>query len=134
MSNQQKIKGKAKFLGWGFVSGAYGPVVSITRCLLDGCRLVMWTDVGIWYMENNDIKDAAGVKEILIQTVSGTNQVIFKTTMVDADKRAALNEMFETDYAVPEANISAETISAVGAAEFQTLVLPALSAARMRTK
>lgn len=56
---QKKLKGKAKFLGWGFVSGAYGPVVSITRCLLDGCRLVMWTDAGIWYMENNDIKEAA---------------------------------------------------------------------------
>ena len=53
------MKGKAKFLGWGFVNGAYGPVVSITRCLLDGCRLVMWTDAGIWYMENNDIKEAA---------------------------------------------------------------------------
>ena len=56
---QKKLKGKAKFLGWGFVSGAYGPVISITRCLLDGCRLVMWTDAGIWYMENNDIKEAA---------------------------------------------------------------------------
>ena len=56
---QKILRGKAKFLGWGFVSGAYGPVVSITRCLLDGCRLVMWTDAGIWYMENNDIKEAA---------------------------------------------------------------------------
>ena len=56
---QKKLKGKAEFLGWGFVSGAYGPVISITRCLLDGCRLVMWTDAGIWYMENNDIKEAA---------------------------------------------------------------------------
>ena len=56
---QKKLKGKAKFVGWGFVKGAYGPVVSITRCLLDGCRLVMWTDAGIWYMENNDIKEAA---------------------------------------------------------------------------
>ena len=59
MTEQKMVKGKAKFLGWGFVSGAYGPVVSITRCLLDGCRLVMWTDAGIWYMENNDIKEAA---------------------------------------------------------------------------
>ena len=59
MMEQKILRGKAKFLGWGFVSGAYGPVVSITRCLLDGCRLVMWTDAGIWYMENNDIKEAA---------------------------------------------------------------------------
>ena len=56
---QKKLKGKAEFLGGGFVSGAYGPVISITRCLLDGCRLVMWTDAGIWHMENNDIKEAA---------------------------------------------------------------------------
>ena len=56
---QKQLMGKAKFLGWGFTDGAYGPVVSITRCLLDGCRLVMWTDAGIWYMENNDIKEAA---------------------------------------------------------------------------
>ena len=59
MMEQKILRGKAKFLGWGFVSGAYGPVVSITRCLLDGCRLVLWTDAGIWYMENNDIKEAA---------------------------------------------------------------------------
>ena len=59
MMEQKILRGKAKFLGWGFVSGAYGPVVSITRCLLDGCRVVMWTDAGIWYMENNDIKEAA---------------------------------------------------------------------------
>ena len=59
MEEKKQLKGKAKFLGWGFVNGAYGPVVSITRCLLDGCRLVMWTDAGIWYMENNDIKEAA---------------------------------------------------------------------------
>ena len=55
---QKKLKGKAEFLGWGFVSGAYGPVISITRCLLDGCRLVMWTDAGIWYMENNEAIEA----------------------------------------------------------------------------
>ena len=58
------------------------------------------------------IREITGVSSVQVQTVSGSNEVIFKTTMVDADKRAALNEMFETDYAVPEANISAETISA----------------------
>ena len=78
MSNQQKMKGKAKFLGWGFVSGAYGPVVSITRCLLDGCRLVMWTDAGIWYMENNDIKEAAetfgvGLRLVELREVNNKN-------------------------------------------------------------
>ena len=75
---QKKLQGKAKFLGWGFVSGAYGPVISITRCLLDGCRLVMWTDAGIWYMENNDIKEAAenfsvGLRLVELREVKNEN-------------------------------------------------------------
>jgi len=75
---KKKLKGKAKFLGWGFVSGAYGPVVSITRCLLDDCRLVMWTDAGIWYMENNDIKEAAenfgvGLRLVELREVNRNN-------------------------------------------------------------
>ena len=75
---QKKLKGKAEFLGGGFVSGAYGPVISITRCLLDGCRLVMWTDAGIWYMENNDIKEAAenfgvGLRLVELREVNRNN-------------------------------------------------------------
>lgn len=75
---QKKLKGKAEFLGWGFVSGAYGPVISITRCLLDGCRLVMRTDAGIWYMENNDIKEAAenfgvGLRLVELREVNRNN-------------------------------------------------------------
>lgn len=57
--NQKIMKGKAKFLGWGCVEGAEGPIVSITRCLLDGCRLVVRTDAGAAYAENNDIRNAA---------------------------------------------------------------------------
>ena len=56
---QKKLRGKAKYFGWGYVHGADGPFVSITRCLLDGCRLVMWTDAGVWYAENDVIKNAA---------------------------------------------------------------------------
>lgn len=78
MEEKKQLKGKAKFLGWGFVNGAYGPVVSITRCLLDGCRLVMWTDAGIWYMENNDIKEAAenfgvGLRLVELREVKNEN-------------------------------------------------------------
>lgn len=57
--NQQTFKGKAKFLGWGCVEGAEGPIISITRCLLDGCRLVVQTNAGVVYAENNVIKNAA---------------------------------------------------------------------------
>lgn len=56
---RNKLRGKAKCLGWGYVDGAYGPVISITRCLLDGCKLVMQTDAGVWYAVNDDIKNAA---------------------------------------------------------------------------
>jgi len=56
---KKKLRGKAKYFGWGSVHGADGPFVSITRCLLDDCRLVMWTDAGVWYAENNVIKNAA---------------------------------------------------------------------------
>lgn len=56
---EKMLKGKAKYLGWGSLDGATGPYVSITRCLLDGCRLIMWTNAGIWYLDNNDIKNAA---------------------------------------------------------------------------
>ena len=59
MNKQRILSGKAKCLGWGFIDGSFGPVISITRCLIDGYRLIMWTDAGIWYAENNDIKEAA---------------------------------------------------------------------------
>ena len=81
---QKTLKGKAKFLGWGFVDGAFGPVVSITRCLLDGCRLVMWTDAGVWYAENDDIKETAenygvGLRLVEIREVENENvEAIFE--------------------------------------------------------
>lgn len=51
------MKGKAKFLGWGNIEGADGIFVSITRCLLDGCRLVVRTNASVAYAENNTIKN-----------------------------------------------------------------------------
>lgn len=51
------LKGKVKLLGKGHIEGACGPVFSITHCLLDECRLIMWTDAGVWYAHNNDIHD-----------------------------------------------------------------------------
>lgn len=44
---QKKLKGKVKFVGWGS-SDASGVVVAITRCLLDGCRLIVQTNAGVW--------------------------------------------------------------------------------------
>ena len=58
MTNQENMKGKVKLFGMGHVEGAWGPVISITRQLLDGYRLNIRTDAGVWYAYNNDIKNA----------------------------------------------------------------------------
>lgn len=57
------------------------------------------------------IKSVTGVDSVQVQTVSGTNQVIFKTTSLDLSKREAMDNMLESEFNVPAANISAETIS-----------------------
>lgn len=51
------VNGQIKFLGLDLVDGASGPVVAISKQLLEGCRLVMTTDAGVWYAENDDIKN-----------------------------------------------------------------------------
>ena len=48
MMEQKKLKGKVKFLGWGSHIEASGVVVSNTRCLIDGCRLIVQTNAGVW--------------------------------------------------------------------------------------
>ncbi|MCR5676275.1 MAG: protein translocase subunit SecD [Lachnospiraceae bacterium] len=57
------------------------------------------------------IKTATGVDSVQVQTVSGTNQVIFKTASLDLKSREALASMLESDYGVASDNIAAETIS-----------------------
>ena len=73
-----------------------------------------------------DIKDAAGINEILIQTVSGTNQVIFKTTTLSIDQREAVEKVLETNYGVASDNIAAETISGVISSEMRSSAIEAL--------
>lgn len=50
------LKGKAKFLGWGNTEEADGVFVSITRCLLDGCRLVVQTNASVSYAYSDRLK------------------------------------------------------------------------------
>ena len=59
MSDEQKLKGKAKFLGWGNTEEADGVFVSITRCLLDGCRLVVQTNASVSYAYSDRLKKVA---------------------------------------------------------------------------
>lgn len=56
---QKKLKGKAKFIGWGNQEGADGVFVSITRCLLDGCKLIVKTDASVSYAFNDKVRNAA---------------------------------------------------------------------------
>ncbi len=57
------------------------------------------------------IRDLTGVDSVQVQTVSGTNEVIFKTVTLTVDQREAIANMLETDYSVDQANIAAESIS-----------------------
>ena len=59
MSDEEKLKGKAKFLGWGNTEEADGVFVSITRCLLDGCRLVVQTNASVSYAYSDRLKKVA---------------------------------------------------------------------------
>ena len=48
---EPKLKGKVKFIGWGSHVEAAGILVSITRRLLDGCRLIIRVNAGEWMAE-----------------------------------------------------------------------------------
>ena len=48
---------------------------------------------------------------VQIQTVQGSNEVIFKTGSLDVDQRQALNQVFVDNYGVDETLITSETIS-----------------------
>ena len=53
------LKGKARYIGWGNSEGADSAFVSITKCLLEGCHLIVRADVCVSYAQNDDIKNAA---------------------------------------------------------------------------
>ena len=55
---QKMKKGKVKFLGWGNTEGAEGIFISITKCLLECCRLIVQTNAGVWYADNKTVKTA----------------------------------------------------------------------------
>ena len=73
-----------------------------------------------------DIKSAAGISELQIQTVSGTNQVIFKTSTLTVDQREAVESVLEETYGVSADNIAAETISSTISGEMRTAAIEAL--------
>ncbi len=66
-----------------------------------------------------DIKKAAGINQIQIQTVSGTTQVIFKTSTLDVQQREAVEDVLVNNYGVSADHIAAETISSVISTEMR---------------
>jgi SecD/SecF fusion protein len=73
-----------------------------------------------------DIKDAAGITELQIQTVSGTNQVIFKSSTLTVAQREAIVEVLENNYGVLPENVAAETISSTISNEMRAAAIQAL--------
>lgn len=57
MKDVMTLQDKPKCLGLNLIDGAHGPLVAIPKHLLKGLRLVMTTDAGVWYAENDRIKD-----------------------------------------------------------------------------
>ena len=66
------------------------------------------------------IKDLTGVDSVQVQTVSGTNEVIFKTVTLTVEQREAIANMLETDYSVDQANVAAESISSTISKEMRS--------------
>ncbi len=73
-----------------------------------------------------DIKNAAGINELQIQTVSGTNSVIFKTSTLTVPQREAIEDVLTGTYNVEAGNIAAETISSTISGEMRTAAIEAL--------
>ena len=66
---------------------------------------------------------------VQIQTVQGSNEVIFKTSSLDVDQRQALNQMFVDNFGVDETLITSETISSTISNEMKSDTILAVAVA-----
>ena len=66
---------------------------------------------------------------VQIQTVQGSNEVIFKTGSLDVDQRQALNQMFVDNFGVEETLITSETISSTISNEMKSDTILAVAVA-----
>lgn len=66
-----------------------------------------------------DLEKITDDKNIQVQTVAGTNQVIFKTQTLDLDKREAFAEYMAKDFGVKETDITTENISSTVSSEMR---------------
>ena len=68
-------------------------------------------------------------RAVQIQTVQGSNEVIFKTGSLDVDQRQALNQMFVDNFGVDETLITSETISSTISNEMKSDTILAVAVA-----
>ena len=73
--------------------------------------------------------ESTTVSAVQIQTVQGTNEVIFKTTSLDVDQRQALNQVFVDNFGVDETLITSETISSTISNEMKSDTILAVAVA-----
>ena len=66
---------------------------------------------------------------VQIQTVQGSNGVIFKTNSLDVDQRQALNQVFVDNFGVDESLITSETISSTISNEMKSDTILAVAVA-----
>ena len=66
---------------------------------------------------------------VQIQTVQGSNEVIFKTTSLDVDQRQALNQVFVDNFGVDETLVTSETISSTISNEMKSDTILAVAVA-----
>ena len=66
------------------------------------------------------ISEITGDNDIQIQTVEGSNEVIFKTRTLELEEREALNTMLEENFGVTEESISSENISSTISSEMRS--------------
>ncbi len=65
-----------------------------------------------------EIRNTTG-SNVQIQTISGTNEVIFKTNSLTIDQREALEDMFIDKFSIPASKITTETISSTISSEMK---------------
>lgn len=65
------------------------------------------------------IEDATGDKNVQVQKVEGTSQVIFKTQTLDLEKREAFNNAMVDNFSVKEDEITIENISSTVSSEMR---------------
>ena len=66
------------------------------------------------------IEDATGDKNVQVQKVQNSDQVIFKTQTLDLSKREAFNSMMQEKFGVAETDITSENISSTVSSEMRS--------------